>query len=201
MAGRRAGDRFDAQHHVTTEALLFLGELDPEAIGPSLEFATHYEPTPVAQAEALLDASPLDPRCTTFVDIGAGMGRVVFLAARRPFRAIVGVEISPALVEVARDNLATLVDPLRVASDVCFVDDDAATYVFPAGDLCVYLYNPFGAPILAAMIQRLCNAADARDIVLLYHTALQHDVIAASGMFDVIADLGFGLVYRRRRGA
>ncbi len=201
MAGRRAGERFDAEHHVTTEALLFLGELDPEAIGPSLEFATHYEPTPVAQAEALLDASPLEPARTTFVDIGAGMGRVVFLAARRPFRAVVGVEISPALVEVARDNLATLVDTRFVARDVCFVDDDAATYVFPAGDLCVYLYNPFGAPILTTMIERLCRGDDAREIVVLYHTALQHDVIAATGAFDVIADLGFGLVYRRRRGA
>ena len=40
MSGRRAGQRFDAMHGVTTEALIFLGELDPEAIGPNLEFAT-----------------------------------------------------------------------------------------------------------------------------------------------------------------
>ena len=49
MAGRRAGQRFDAELGVTTEALIFLGELDPEAIGPSLEHATHYEPTPIAE--------------------------------------------------------------------------------------------------------------------------------------------------------
>jgi len=72
VSGRRAGQRFDAEHGVTTEALVFLGELDPDAIGPSLEFATHYEPTPVAQAEALLDASPLAPGRATFVDLGAG---------------------------------------------------------------------------------------------------------------------------------
>ncbi|HEV2642314.1 MAG TPA: hypothetical protein VGT98_06390, partial [Candidatus Elarobacter sp.] len=73
MSGRRAGQRFDAEHRVTTEALVFLSELDPDAVGPSLEFATHYEPTPVAQAEALLDASPLAPEQATFVDLGAGM--------------------------------------------------------------------------------------------------------------------------------
>ena len=199
MAGRRAGQRLDAELHVTTEALVFLGELDPEAIGPSLEFATHYEPTPVAQAEALLDASPLAPERTTFIDIGAGMGRVVFLAARRPFRAVLGVEISPALVEIARDNLAGLTDVRRQAADVRFVRADAAAYRFPLGDLVLYLYNPFGAPVLEAMLERLCAHEPASEVVLLYHTALQRATIAATRAFEVIADLGFGLVYRRRK--
>jgi hypothetical protein len=95
VSGRRAGQRFDAEHGVTTEALVFLGELDPEAIGPSLEHATHYEPTPVAQANALLDASPLPPERATFVDLGAGMGRIVLLAARRPFHAVIGWRSHP----------------------------------------------------------------------------------------------------------
>jgi SAM-dependent methyltransferase len=199
VAGRRAGQRFDAELHVTTEALVFLGELDPEAIGPSLEHATHYEPTPVAQAQALLDASPLAPQRATFVDIGAGMGRVVFLAARRPFRAVIGVEISPALVEIARENLAALEDPRRSAGDVRFVNADAAAYRFPPGDLAVYLYNPFAEPIFAPMLERLCAVDAAREVVLMYHTAIQHAVIEATGAFEVVADLGFGLVYRRRR--
>ena len=198
MAGRRAGQRFDAELHVTTEALVFLGELDPDAIGPSLEFATHYEPTPVAQAEALLDACPLAPERATFVAVGAGMGRVVFLAARRPFRAVIGVEISPALVEVARDNLAALEDSRRVARDVRFVRSDAAAYEFPAGDLAVYLYNPFAAPVLKPMLERLCAHDRAREVVLMYHTALQHATIEATQAFEVTDDLGFGLVYRRR---
>lgn len=201
MAGRRAGQRFDAELHVTTEALVFLGELDPEAIGPSLEYATHYEPTPVAQAQALLDASPLPPERATFVDIGAGMGRVVFLAARRPFRAIIGVEISPALVEIARDNLGALDDPRRLARDVRFVQADAAAYHFPAGDLVVYLYNPFAEPVLTAMLERLCDRPPDDEIVLLYHTALGHGAIEATRAFEVIADVGFGLAYRRRRAA
>jgi SAM-dependent methyltransferase len=198
VAGRRAGQRFDAELHVTTEALVFLGELDPEAIGPSLEYATHYEPTPVSQAQALLDASPLPPERATFVDIGAGMGRVVFLAARRPFRAVIGVEISPALVEIARDNLRALDDPRRLARDVQFVQADAAAYHFPPGDLVVYLYNPFAEPVLTAMLERLCGRPPADEVVLLYHTALGDAAIEATRAFEVIADVGFGLAYRRR---
>jgi SAM-dependent methyltransferase len=199
VSGRRAGQRFDAVHGVTTEALVFLGELDPDAIGPSLEFATHYEPTPVAEAEALLDASPLRPELATFVDVGAGMGRVVLLAARRPFRRVVGIEISPALVEIARDNLAAAHGAQRAAKDVRIVAADAASFTFPRGDLVVYLYNPFRAPVLERMLANLLAADGAREIVLLYHTAVEHETIEDAEGFEVVADLGFGLVYRLRR--
>jgi SAM-dependent methyltransferase len=196
VSGRRAGQRFDAEHRVTTEALVFLGELDPDAIGASLEYATHYEPTPVAQAEALLDTSPLPPERATFVDLGAGMGRVVLLAARRPFRAVIGVEISPALVEIARENLTTAHDPLRVARDVKIVQSDAAAYAFPRGDLVVFMYNPFRGPVLEQVLANLRTSAAAREVVLLYHTPVERDSIDATESFEPIADLGFGLIYR-----
>jgi SAM-dependent methyltransferase len=207
VSGRRAGQRFDAEHGVTTEALVFLGELDPDAVGPSIEYATHYEPTPVGQAEALLDASPLAPERATFVDLGAGMGRVVLLAARRPFRAVIGVEISPALVEIARENLSSVRDAKRVARDVKIIRADAARYVFPRGDLVVFMYNPFRGPVLDDVLARLRASAgtggvaggEARDVVLLYHTPVERATIDATGAFDVIADLGFGLAYRLRR--
>jgi len=198
VSGRRAGQRFDAEHGVTTEALVFLGELDPDAIGPSLEFATHYEPTPVAQAEALLNASPLPPERATFVDLGAGMGRVVMLAARRPFRAVIGVEISPALVEIGRENLATLRDPQRAARDVKIVGADAASYAFPRGDLVIFLYNPFRAPILGDVLNNLRATAEEREVILLYHTPVERDTVDATEAFEPVADLGFGLVYRLR---
>jgi 16S rRNA G966 N2-methylase RsmD len=199
VSGRRAGQRFDADHGVTTEALVFLGELDPEAIGPSLEHATHYEPTPVAQADALLDLSPLPPPATTFIDLGAGMGRVMMLAARRPFRAVIGVEISPALTEIARENLASLRDPRRVATDVKIVRGDAGEYAFPRGDLVVFMYNPFRAPVMSAMLANLAVSDETRDVVLLYHTPLERATIDEGGAFELIADLGYGLAYRLRR--
>jgi SAM-dependent methyltransferase len=199
VSGRRAGQRFDAEHGVTTEALVFLGELDPDAIGPSLEYATHYEPTPVAQANALLDASPLAPESATFIDLGAGMGRVVLLAARRPFRAVIGVELSPALVEIARENLTTVCDPQRVARDVKIVDADAVSYAFPRGDLVIFMYNPFRAPVLDRVLANVRTTGEERTVVLLYHTPVERETIDATEAFELLADLGFGLVYRLLR--
>lgn len=177
--------------------MIFLGELDPEAVGPSLEFATHYEPTPISDIDRLLDAVPLAPERSTFVDVGSGLGRVVLHAARRPFRQVVGVEISPALVEVAKDNRAAYRGELA-CRDIRLVRADAAAFTFPRGDLVVYLYNPFRAEVLAPMLDRLC-AGRRRDIALVYHTPIERAAVDAHPAFELIADLGIGLVYLTRR--
>jgi SAM-dependent methyltransferase len=189
--------RFDAEHGVTTEALIFLGELDPEAVGPSLEFATHYEATPPADIDRLLDAIPLAAERATLLDVGAGMGRVVLRAARRPFRQIVGVEISPALLEVAKENRAAYRGELA-CRDIRLVRADAATFALPRGDLVVYLYNPFRAEVLGPLLDRLA-APRGRDVVLLYHTPVERATVDAHAAFELIDDLGIGLVYRTRR--
>jgi 16S rRNA G966 N2-methylase RsmD len=174
--------------------LIFLSTLDPDLIGPALEFATHYEPTPIREAERLLDEIPEPLESTTFVDLGSGMGRVVMLAGRRPFKAIVGVELSPTLHEVARENYARYGGEDLRCRDVRFVRADAAEYRFPRGQLAVYLYNPFRAEILSPVLAHL--TAQRREITLLYHTPAERALIEASGAFRIAGDLGYGVVYR-----
>jgi SAM-dependent methyltransferase len=197
-SGRRAGLRFDAEFGVTTEALIFLGELDPEAIGPSLEHATHYEPTPLADAERLLDALPIPAEGTIFIDIGSGLGRMVLLAARRPFRQVIGLEISPALHELARENLAAARDPERRCRDLRLVRGDAAAYRWPRGNLALYLYNPFRAEVFAALLDAVLTDR-TRDIALVYHTPLEAATIESRPAFEPVADLGFARLYLARR--
>ena len=198
--GRRAGQRFDAANGITTEALIFLGELDPEAVGPAIEFATHYEPTPIADIERLLDEIPVALENMTFVDVGSGMGRVVLLAARRPFRRVVGVEISPALHEVARENLAAFDDPKRKVRDIRLVRADASAFDFPRGDLVLYLYNPFRSNILRAVLDRVLAQPPA-ELIIIYHTAVARDELERTGRFEEIVDTGFAKVFRLRETA
>ena len=44
----------------------------------------------------------------TFLDLGCGKGRPLFVATEFPFHSIVGVELSPHLAEIARRNAATM---------------------------------------------------------------------------------------------
>ena len=200
VSGRRAGQRFDAEHGVATEALLFLGDLDPEAIGPNIAHATHYEPTPVGDFDALITHVPFPLDDATFVDLGAGMGRAVLLAARRPFRQVIGVEISRALYEIARDNLAQVASKALRRRDVRLVCADAATYRFPRGPLVVYLFNPFDATVLSGILDRLA-AGPMRELAIMYHTPAERATVETHPAFELIAEERFGTVYRRCRAS
>ncbi len=179
---------------MTTEALLFLGDLDPEAIGPSLAHATHYEPTPVGEVAALLAHVPFELARATFVDLGSGMGRALMEAARLPFRQIVGVEISPALHAVATENFARLERAEFACRDVRLVRADAARYALPRGPLVVYLYNPFSAVVLAEVLSKL-KKRTGTPVAIVYHTPVERDVIEADAAFELIAETRCGAVY------
>lgn len=197
-SGRRRGQRFDADANVVTESLIFLGELDPEAIGEAMEDATHYEPTPLGEFEAFAKAIPEPLDRFTLYDIGAGMGRVVLLATRFAFKQIVGVEVSPALCAVARDNVVRWrrqFDELA-CKDVRIKCGDAASSPLPAGPLAVYLFNPFGERTLARFAQRL--KTHAADVYVLYHTPVHRHVFDEDPAFESVAQTAAGAVYRKR---
>lgn len=144
----------------------------------------------------LLDAIPLPPEQTTFVDLGSGMGRAVMVAADRGFRQAVGVEISPALHEVARENVRAM--PAESAQRIRLVRSDASSFRIPRGDLALYLFNPFRAAVMETIVANLLARPGRNEVVIVYHTPLERGVIDATGAFEQIADLGFGIVYRRR---
>lgn len=191
--------RFDAAYNVTTQALVFLGQLDPQAVGPGIEFATHYEPTPIGDFDALMKLVPADFSFSkaTFLDVGSGMGRVVMHASHYPFRHVVGVEISPALHEIARENLGHYHDARQRCRDIRLKRADVADYVFPPGNLLLYLYNPFSSCMFERFLGKL-SASGPREIILIYHTPVERELIQRSSAFTLIADQGFGVIYRAK---
>ncbi|HKF49145.1 MAG TPA: class I SAM-dependent methyltransferase, partial [Terracidiphilus sp.] len=81
---------------------------------------------------------------TSFIDIGAGMGRAVLLASEMRFRRVVGVELHPALVRTARRNLTLWRKAGRARASARIVQADAASFAIPAGPAVLFLFNPFG---------------------------------------------------------
>ncbi len=197
ISGPRAGKRFDAELGVSTEALVFLGDLDPEAIGASIEHATHYEPTPVGEFAPLIALVPFALHSATFFDVGAGMGRALLLAARFPFRSIAGVEISPALATIAADNLAKTDRSAFACNDIRIRSGDALDARLPRGDLVLYLFNPFDAWIVAQLIDKIARETVRREIAIVYHTPVARDVIEASAAFELVGETNAGAVYRK----
>jgi SAM-dependent methyltransferase len=98
----------------------------------------------------------------TFIDLGAGMGRAMLLAAAYPFRAVVGVELHPALARIARRNLATWRAAGRTPVPMRMFCRDASAFPLPAGPCVVFFFNPFGAPVLRRLLRAWRQTLTAR---------------------------------------
>ena len=91
---------------------------------------------------------------TAFVDIGAGKGRAMLLAAEYRFRRIVGVELHPALAAASRSNMEhwqarNIGPPMRLE------EGDAMRLRMPAGPCLVFLFNPFDIVLMDRLLDRL----------------------------------------------
>ncbi len=194
---RSAGRRFDHDYGVTTQAILFLTDLDPDAVGDAGAHATHYEPVPVGDFRSLISRVPRDVIANAaFVDVGAGMGRAVLLAAEYPFTQVTGIEVSPGLFEVARDNIARASRGHRRCNDLRIVRADARIWTYPPADLVVFLYNPFDADAMRATLGALVHRRNPGATWLLYHTPVERKIIDDDPHWVEIAETAAGVVYR-----
>lgn len=144
-------------------------------VGGNKAHGNRYEPTPYGVLDELLDALDLRWSDYSFVDLGSGQGRVLCMAARRPFKAVLGVEFAAELHDDALRNLDRLPASARRCRDVRAILGDAAEAELPAGPLIVYLFNPFGDVVLRRVLARL-EADHTDDVYLLYYWPMQDDV-------------------------
>jgi predicted RNA methylase len=136
----------------------------------------------------------------TFIDVGAGMGRAMLLAAEMPFRRVIGIELNPSLVRTARRNLALWRAAGRVHSPARVICGDAADFAFPPYPSLVFLFNPFGATVLRRLLTKISetSARPAGQLDLLYVNNEQERVLELQSGFT---RLFIGKVSRSRADA
>jgi SAM-dependent methyltransferase len=89
----------------------------------------------------------------TFIDVGAGMGRAMLLAAQLPFHAVIGIELHPTLAGIARRNLALWRAQGRALTGIRVYCRDAAAFKLPPGPCVAFLFNPFAGPAMRAVLR------------------------------------------------
>jgi SAM-dependent methyltransferase len=163
-----AEDRsFDERHGTDTAGSVAPEQLGIEA-GRSRDAAILYLPSPRRVTDWMLDRAGVMPASTTFVDLGCGKGRVLLVAAARPFERVVGIEISTDLVAIARANVARYRPPPVPQAPIDIVHGDVTAVDLPQGDLLVHLYHPFETPVTAAVLDRLAPSAADRSVTIAY---------------------------------
>lgn len=124
-----------------------------------------------------------------FLDLGAGKGRTLLMAADYPFQKIIGVELLPSLHQVALENIACY----RSESQKCFhlqsVCADATRFALPLSPLVIFLFNPFPESELRQFLANLQQSIleHPRKIHLLYHNPLFERVLLESGRLNKVS--------------
>jgi predicted RNA methylase len=128
-------------------------------------------------------AAPIEE--TWFIDIGAGMARAMLLASGMPFRAVLGVELNPTLVRIARRNLALWRKAGRARVPMRLVCADATELAFPGGPCVVFLFNPFGAAVMRRFVRFIATRFASRptQVDILYVNNEQEGVLEAAPGF------------------
>jgi SAM-dependent methyltransferase len=171
---------FDQKFGVETSGLLLAEDL-PSGSRKDLYNAGYFGVAPSAFRE-ILHRLQLDFEKYTFVDLGSGKGRALLIASDYPFRAIVGVELSPKLHAIAVANIAIYQGSAQRCGDIRSIEADATEYSFPDGPFVVYLWNPFEAPVFTSVLANLeaTLARDPREVYIVYIQPDLEPLIAAS---------------------
>ena len=144
------------------------GLIQPRDLGVENRDAIGYSALEYEYLLWALPAIPFAPDNVVFVDYGAGKGRALAAAAMHRFQKVIGVEISEALVEIARRNLARM--KRRCAGQVEIHHADAAAFPVPDDANVFFFFNPFAGATLAKVVERIHQSwtAHPRDMFFIY---------------------------------
>lgn len=128
---------------------------------------------------------------TSFIDIGAGMGRAVLLASELPFRQVIGVELHPSLARRARKNAAEWRKVGCARAPIRIVNSDAIEFALPPGPCLAFLFNPFGATVMRRWLRAVTKAFESRpgELDILYVNNEQE------GEFEMLRGRGFARLF------
>jgi predicted RNA methylase len=155
--------------------------VDTAADQPGLEFpdgvtfgdAVYYARVPRRAFAKMMSELPVAPADFTFIDLGCGKGAALLLALDHGFRSLVGVELNDRLASIAEQNLERFTAAGNYRAAVEIIRGDVVHFQFPENaPSVVYLYNPFGAATLGAVLDNLENSLRRapRNLVVAYYS-------------------------------
>lgn len=182
--------KFDNEFGTDTDGIRPVGSLDI-ALSENSAHAFSYEASPYhVITEIFQKLSNIAHTRFSFIDFGAGKGRVLFIASLLPFKAVIGIEFSPELCEIAKSNIAKIPPSECAAASIECVQADAMKYRLPGDPLVCYFHNPFDQVIMEAVIGRLVESLREipRELYVVYLNPKYRMLFDNSGLWDVISE-------------
>jgi len=170
---------FDLEHGIDAHGFVPTKDLDSGV--PGVTASQGYGASQPSILRAALATLPRLETCT-FLDLGCGKGRPLVVASEFPFRDILGVELSPTLASIAQTNADTIARRYPTRTRVRIAVADATTHPIPAGDVALFLYNPFSFELTSLIATRVeaALATEHRRIYVVYYNPVFGTVFDAS---------------------
>ncbi|MGH9495685.1 MAG: class I SAM-dependent methyltransferase [Candidatus Sulfotelmatobacter sp.] len=153
-------------------------------------FHSPYQPTEPGLFREMVDVVEQHARLSefTFIDLGSGKGRTLLMASDYPFKRIIGVELLPALNQVAEENIATYKSDAQKCFSIESVCSDATAFPLPDGPLLVFLFNPFPEAGLKTAVAHLEDSfrENSRPLIVVYHNPQLEEVFKGGSAWEKI---------------
>ena len=119
------------------------------------------------------------------IDLGSGKGSALIEFSKYPFARIAGVEYSPKLIHICRNNLKRL--NIKNVDLFCTNVIDFEGYL-PYNY--IYLYNPFPERVFQKVINNIIESQHEkkREIVIIYKNPTCDKIIINSGQFTKVRE-------------
>ena len=160
----------------------------------SAERSHYYANSGGLHLEKVLRELKITPR-DAILDFGSGKGGALIAFSKFPFGKIAGVELSPELVAIAKDNLKKL-----SIHNITMTVSDAADFTDLDGYNYFYFFSPFPCSVMAAVMQNIGSSliARPRKAVIIYFNPECHAAVVADSPFRKVMEfhhhqLGFSL--------
>jgi hypothetical protein len=160
---------FDAEFGTDTSGLIAAEDLVDSRRKRNIYNTGFYATAPSLFHQAL-GRLEIDFERFTFVDLGAGKGRVLLLASDYPFQQVLGVEFIPELTAIATRNISVYQPPARRCQDVQCILSDVRDFVFPPVPLVIFMWHPFVGPVFERVMANLEDSLrrDPREVHVVY---------------------------------
>jgi SAM-dependent methyltransferase len=121
------------------------------------------------------------PCGSVLLDLGSGKGGAALTLSRAGFAAVIGVELSEELIQVARRNAERLGQ-----RNVRFVQADAGAFRDYDGVTHIFMYNPFPCEVMTDVMANLGASLERapRPLTMVYRKPVCHETIVATGRFE-----------------
>jgi len=149
-----------------------------EAVAPTNVFYEGCEWIPTRRALRRLRPTRRD----VFVDLGAGKGQALLVAAQTRYGRVRGVELMPELVADAEKNIRRA-QPRLVCPDVRAERGDVTTWQVPDDVTTVFMYCPFTGDVFHAAMQQVFDSYDRnpRALRIVYDYPWEHNWLMSTG--------------------